>query len=778
MPLQDQFSLIARQLQRETQAQTEARHRLSNQTRTAHERSYGSSTVYGRKAIKSHIGKVADNIERRLGTLSSGRAGMDAATIIKHLKGADHSVLALLTMKKCLDVLGKEAQPKLAQLTVAVGAAIQQQLRLDFYFKSNPGLYREIEKSFHAASGTQQRETVLRRVFNKNEITWKAWTRTEKHKIGFYLVNCLIEATGWLVKKTISRPRQRLNVWNYTEGFMQMRDAILERADDIAFVQWPMVCEPLPWSNKERGGYLLSEVRDANPMVRNASKKLGPSMQGEVPIAMLNAAQCVAWKLNDRVLDVMEHCFENFHSIGKFVRQEALPPPASPGEDPTPEQLKTYKIERRRREDENAQLQQRNWRTSELIYTARKFRGETLWYPASLDYRGRMYYLPTVLNPQGTDADKALLLFAEASPVNEFWEAFNVANCFGLDKASMAERVKWTRDNTALITKIATEPITHRDLWATAAEPWCFLSACFSYYETCIAKITNLSFQPIGIDATQSGYQHLCAATSDINGKLVNLIDGDKPQDGYAAVAEAAKNYVDDEYKCWLNRKITKRATMVRVYSGTQTSARKYIREALLKEGRDLSRPGVLSQIVAAIYKHAQPKVFPGPMRVMEWMQTVAKQRLETHEHIEWTSPSGFVVTQDLRKSQCKLVKTRLMGSVVKTTLGDGWGDPDIDHHVSAVMPNAVHSWDAALLHLVFEPNSFQKPFGVIHDCCLARGSDMDELSGLIRDRFASMYSQPVLERWAADLGAVVPDGLIQNTLDIERVRTSTYFFC
>ena len=53
------------------------------------------------------------------------------------------------------------------------------------------------------------------------------------------------------------------------------------------------------------------------------------------------------------------------------------------------------------------------------------------WMPASFDYRGRVYFQNTALNPQGTDFDKALLYFAEEGPVNEYWLAFHVATTYG-----------------------------------------------------------------------------------------------------------------------------------------------------------------------------------------------------------------------------------------------------------------------------------------------------------------------------------------------------------
>jgi DNA-directed RNA polymerase len=116
------------------------------------------------------------------------------------------------------------------------------------------------------------------------------------------------------------------------------------------------------------------------------------------------------------------------------------------------------------------------------------------------------------------------------------------------------------------------------------------------------------------------------------------------------------------------------------------------------------------------------------------------------------------------------------MGSVLKTSLAVGDKEPDLKHHVSASAPNLVHSADACLLHMTFA--EWERPFTVIHDCVLARSCDHNELGVLIRDKFIELYNNPILCEWAKKQGADVPDGLIKETLDLETVRDSTYFFC
>ena len=167
----EDLSLVSRQLQRETQSHEEARIRLQTRTKEAHDRSYASSTIYGQKAIKALLDPVAKCITERLFTLRRGSAAVDAVEVYKHLVDADPHSLALITMKVVLDVLGKDPAPGLQDLTTKIGAAVQLELRMIYYSVQEPELYKKTEFFFHRSAGTQQKATVFKRAFNKEQIS-------------------------------------------------------------------------------------------------------------------------------------------------------------------------------------------------------------------------------------------------------------------------------------------------------------------------------------------------------------------------------------------------------------------------------------------------------------------------------------------------------------------------------------------------------------------------------------------------------------------------------
>ena len=774
----DTLDLIAKQLKRETSAQTEARQRLITRLQAANDRSYASSNIDSQALIRKHLAQISSCIKQRYHHLTSGPAGMDYELIVRHLKNTEPEVLALITMKVCFDVIGKEKAPRVQQITTQIGKTIQTDCKLTYFANENPDLYKRCEQYFHHSTGTRQKATIFTRAFNKADTEWERWSNTANHRIGVWLLRILMETTGWIVNDYIyETPQRKRSVVRYSNEFIGMREAILQQAEELAFCAWPMLCPPVDWTNEFNGGYLTESVRQTHGLIKRRPLK-GPLIQGDIPLAMLNNLQHTSYRINPLVYEVIDNYYTNHISVGKFIRDEHLEPPPSVGDNPTKEELKAYKIERRKREDFNAQLSQRNWRSTELLYVARKYKDDVFWMASNFDYRGRIYFLNSVLSPQGTDPEKSLLYFNEEGKANEYWLLWHIATTHSQDKETHNNRVKWAKKNIDLVKRVAIDPI-HNHEWWEADEPWCFLAACLEWYNIYVLKTKTTSGLPIGIDATQSGIQHLSALTLDgDSAALVNVTPTSTPADGYLSVAEKAKDYLDKRFHPWMNRKVTKRVVMCCPYGVTLSSSRGYIREALIEDGHreDIREAGVLTTITKAIFNQAVPAVFAGPVRVMAWLQQSASEIMRNHETIEWVSPSGFRVVQDLRETNTIEVKTRLMGSTrMKLQIADGYLGPDTGHHRTALAPNVVHSMDAALLHLTFA--YWDRPFTCIHDCVLGRSCDINAMGKEIRLHFAEMYKAPVLEDWASQVGVEIPDDLIKNTLDMEEVNKSKYFF-
>jgi DNA-directed RNA polymerase len=494
---------------------------------------------------------------------------------------------------------------------------------------------------------------------------------------------------------------------------------------------------------------------------------------------MLNLLQKVPYRINDRILELANFCMEHRITVGKFRADEPTPPPPKPEpwETASEEDKTSYRKMRTEIEDQNSFLAQRNYRTTEALYVANKYKGDTFWIPWSFDFRGRVYPIPSSLSPQGTDFDKSLVYFEEEGGVNEWWLAFQVATTYGLDKAPMEERIEWVNKNHEFLIRIASDPEGTISEWSKVEEPWCFIASVLEYYQCVITKTKKTSGLPVSVDATCSGLQHLSALALDRTAaEMVNVVPTDKPSDGYRIVAEKAKEILPEHLRDHITRKVTKRTVMTTPYGVTLNSARDYIRQEL--KGIELEK-GELQAIVKAIYQYAVRQVFDGPCRSMEFIQKIAGERIKNGAtSIEWRTPSGFPVHQEYRRNETERINTKLLGQRVQTWLLKEWEERQIDlsKAKTAASPNLIHSLDAALLHLVFA--EWDAPFTVIHDCVLGRSCDMDAMGAAIRDKFVEIYSQPVLKDWATQLGVDFDESVMLNTLDINDVQESAYFFC
>ena len=154
---------------------------------------------------------------------------------------------------------------------------------------------------------------------------------------------------------------------------------------------------------------------------------------------------------------------------------------------------------------------------------ATEWEGQTLNFSYNCDTRGRVYALQTYLNPQGSDIAKALLEFKNPKPLDIKQLLIHIANCFGEDKGSFAERVEWTLDNSDDIYLIGRDPwsamesIKKLGLEKEKKTKWQALAACRVYYDY-INHTDGSPFMsrlPMGADATSSGVQIMTAIGRD-----------------------------------------------------------------------------------------------------------------------------------------------------------------------------------------------------------------------------------------------------------------------
>ena len=756
--------------------------KLRENTQKLEARSYASATVYGVSTIEALLPKVVERIEETNNRIHEGKTGVHFKEIKQYISDIEPLAAAAISLKVTFDKVFsvKQGSDQVTEVCDAIGSAVEAECHMRHYERSAPGLLNTLKKNYwHRSCGTHQKLVVIKTLMKRYDVQeWTPWGRANRVKLGGWLLDCIIEVSGWFNRVMRQEGRKRVNYIEPTAEFLAIKEKVLKDSELFAPLAWPMLIEPNDWSNERAGGYLLNEVMRGHDLVRRGDPTC---IQGDSPLEFLNRIQKVAFRLNPFIVGVAEELERLERAVGKFLPIVHHPLPPKPFD--IAENYDSRKDYRRRAAEANnlnAQEFKRSCRTRMTMEAVRRFKDvERFFIPWSFDYRGRAYPIPAFLTPQDTDFGKSLLRFADVSymtPEAEEWLAFQVATCYGLDKATMSERLEWTAKNHALIERVATDPIGSVPEWEAADEPWQFLAACDEFYHCVIAADRDFTGLMVATDATCSGLQILAGLARDRStARLVNVLPGEKPADAYKVVAEAATPNCPERLRPYMDRKKTKRVVMTIPYNAKPYSNRGYIREAFAEDGVELDKEE-LTEVVNAV-RDAMNQIVPGPMKVMKWIEAeVASAIKRGADQLQWTTPSGFVVKQKLMKKQVESIELQLLGRCRMSVATGDTDEVDINHHKNATSPNLIHSLDASLLHI--STLRFDAPIALIHDSVLCRATDMSVLSTLVRETYMHLFAEhDYLRDFAQQIGAESEPPIIGD-LEPESVIESTYFFC
>ena len=772
---------IAEQLELERSQISQGLKRLRDQTFKLEQQNYSSASIYGVSSIDTLLPHVVKRIEDTNTKIHQGKYGAAFKDIHQYLSNIEALAAAAIACKVTFDnVFGyKDKCNTATNICSAIGKSIEDECQMRHYEENAPALLKTLKDNYwHRAIGTQQKLVVIRTLMNRYNVKpWTSWGTSIRTKLGGWLLDCIMDSSGWFFKQRLRVGRKTTVYIVPTAEFMDIKDEVMANAELFSPLAWPMLVPPKDWTNTEPGGYILNEVMQGHELVRRGDHAL---IQGEIPLSFLNKIQQVKYRLNPFVVNTATLLEERGVSVGKFlpiVHYDLPPKPVDIAE--SKESRKRYRREAAEVMNKRAAEFKRSCRTRMTMEAVARFKDREFYIPWSFDYRGRAYPIPAFLTPQDTDFGKSLLNFADAAVMTEDaeeWLAFQVATTYGLDKATMQERLDWTRTHVSLIARVARNPIDHIGDWEGADEPWLFLAACEEYDACCLRQTRNLTSLPVATDATCSGLQILAGLARDKStARLVNVVPSDKPQDAYAVVAEVSCPYIPEKYRAVWDRKCVKRTVMTIPYNAKAFSNRSYIKAALEEKGLDVDKDDLT--IIVQSVRQAMQAVVPGPMSVMRWIESEVGQAIKRGEdHIEWTTPSGFLVRQRYFKKKIERIQLQLLGRCDLSIAVEDGKDVDINRHKAATAPNLIHSLDASLLHLAVR--KFDEPIALIHDSVLSRACDMGKLSAIIRETYMILFAEhDYLRTFALYVGAETEPPIIGD-LQPETVIESTYFFC
>ena len=756
---------------------------LRDNTERLEEKSYSSASLYGITSIRDLLPLVIEEIESCKKKLKKGHNGVAFKEVYKYLENVDSGILAAITCKILIDKVfsTKDKSNYLTNVSSSIGNAVEDECLITYYETTVPGLLNHISKNYwHRACGTQQKVVVLRTLMNRYNVeTWKRWNASIRVRLGTWLLDRVMSTCDWFEKGYIHKiGRKTPAVILPTEKYLAIKEKIMQDAELFSPLAYPMYIEPNDWTNERKGGYLLNEVMRGHHLVRQGEVGL---IQGELPLRFLNKIQKVGYKINPFTYGIAQELLQRGIKVGKFIPIVEIPMPVKPWDIATnKERKKTYCRETAEAKNKQALVYQASCRTRKQMEAAGLFIDRPRFFvPWNYDWRGRCYPIPAYLTVQDTDFGKSLLTFADAAevtPESKWWIEFQVATTYGLDKATISERLEWARNNHALITRIATDPLGNLSEWEGVEEPWQFVSACDEMYHCIIKGDRKKTCLMIAIDATASGIQILSGLCKDKSAAMLcNVLPSDKPVDAYKIVAEKSKpNIPLVLHKHW-DRKCTKRTVMTIPYNAKPFSNRTYIKDALKEKGVEITKED-LTQTVAAV-RAAMEVVIPGPMAVMRWIEKeIAKCIRRGVEKVQWITPSGFVVSQRYMKKEIVEIKMQLLGRCEIRVATNDSNEVDILGHKNGTAPNLIHSLDADTLR--FSVDKFDKPIALIHDSVLCRATDMTELSIKVREAYMHLFAEhDYLNDFAKAIGAESEPPIIGDLAPSD-VINSTYFFC
>ena len=304
--------------------------RLRKNTCQLEEKSYASATVYGIASIDALLPEVVKRIKDTNNRIKKGQAGKAFKEIQQYLADLEPLAAAAIACKITFDKVFsyKEGSNQIVNVCDSIGRAVEDECQMRHYETEAPGLLNVLKENYwHKSIGTQQKIVVIQTLMNRYDVKqWLPWGRSNRVKLGAWLLDCIMETSKWFYKDLRREGRRRVNYVMPTAEFLTIKDKVMQDSELFAPLAWPMLIEPNDWGEKP-GGYLLNEVMKGHDMVRRGNRTC---IQGETPIAFLNKIQKVGYQLNTFTVNVAEQLGEKGISVGKFIPIMTMDLPPKP----------------------------------------------------------------------------------------------------------------------------------------------------------------------------------------------------------------------------------------------------------------------------------------------------------------------------------------------------------------------------------------------------------------------------------------------------------------
>ncbi|MDC0261206.1 hypothetical protein OAK65_03710 [Synechococcus sp. AH-551-N17] len=810
------------QIDFEYQSHKAAVARLEKQLREAKDKYYFSSSLQARTTIDSFVLPTADAITDWFESALKGRAKTTATVcvaqdMIDWMEFVKPEVIAAITLKSVFDLHGVYDKMTVAKAANFVGTRIEDEARFRFYEIISPEevVQRMRRRASEAGSSPSYRRistkiNTERSLVNQHDFTddklWSDWSSDYRCAIGLSLIE-LCRSLGIVETQLVKRGKKSYKFLDLSPEVAQLQSEMFDNCCEVSYLKWPLIDKPLPWQHQPgeartntTGGYHTDSYREQLPLCRGRHYR---SEFGEKSLQFLNSISDTAWSIDHRILGFAQKLLDKEQSLGSFKvlfrdpRLEESMPRALTQLPTDHEERKQWKRDKSDLHERFAEQRRKTVRSRQSVGIAHQFLKQPRFYLSwSNDYRGRVYAQQPWLSPHSTDAEKALIRFADGCKLDtrgEWWAAQAIGAAYLGSRLNFAERVKWTYDNSELISQVASEPLGSIPELEKAKEPWTFLQLCFEWHEVVLTKRQHLWHIPVGADATASGLQLLSSMLRDETGMTHSNVlppsdSAAPPKDSYMEVLRIARELaIQKPETAHLAEHLVHRAigktTMVMLYGAKFITVRDRVKAALMDvacgPGVETLYPSVLGKedlsAITRLVQAASAEVFPAAFKALEWLAKLAKIAVQNGStEFEWTTPSDDTIRLREYKYKSIDIRTSHLGKVTVPLGKDG---PDTKRIQSACPPSYIHSWDASLLKVAF--TDWSRPIAVIHDCLKVHPIDMDAALENVRKGFYKVCQGDPLSDLADSLGVTTEQlpRLPQGTGELSQVLDSVYLF-
>lgn len=299
-------------------------------------------------------------------------------------------------------------------------------------------------------------------------------------------------------------------------------------------------------------------------------------------------------------------------------------------------------------------------------FKIKQYRDKIIWFPHSLDFRGRAYPIPPHFNHLGSDIARSLILFGEGrelGPNGLDTLLVHLINLTGtMKRSTIDERLEYARSILPDIIDSAERPLKGRGWWQLSEEKWQTLACCIEISQAIASgnPAKYVSYFPVHQDGSCNGLQHYAALGRDREGAAsVNLCHFKRPHDVYSTVLELVeesrkhdeienKDQLAKQLAGFIKRKTIKQTVMTTVYNVTFYGAKLQI-QGQLEDTKDFPSDQVIpaSAYIANKTFASIRQLFSSAREIQDWFSEcaflISRVRNST---VHWETPLGLLVSQ------------------------------------------------------------------------------------------------------------------------------------